>query len=174
MDKRVVITIPIDNLFIDAIKTATHNTHHFMEIFTDKTLLDIIGEALELHFNNELDEWELSQLTEELLLHFNNESVYISFSYVPYHRLVVKDRNNVTLLDFNLSQFIHKVYWQIQLLVQNHLIPLLRLQNNERISIEKGTIATDNSELRFVMLITQTFHYGGAHAKTHDDVSGFY
>lgn len=174
MDNRVVITIPIDNTFIDTIKSSVPNVHHFMEIFTDKTLLDIIGEALELHFNNELDEWELSQLTEELLLHFSSELFHISFSYVPYHRLLVMDKSNIIILDFNLTQFIHKVYWQIQLLVQNHLIPLLHLQNHERISIEKGTIATDNSELRFVMLITQTPHYGGVHAKTHIDVSGFY
>lgn len=161
-ERKLVIVIEPTNPYLVSIKDLA-GLDQFIQIFSYKTMLDIIGEAVELHFNNELNEYTLSDAIEELILSFKTSQCMIfSFEYMPHLRLIVMDRNHDRILNFNMTQFINLIYWQVQRLIADYLISPLQLKTGERVFIDNTT--TSLSSLQFVVKVVSEAPIGHSHA----------
>lgn len=159
-ERKLVVVIEPSNPYLVSIKDLV-GLEQFIQIFSYKTMLDIIGDAVELHFNNELNEENLSDSIEELLLSFRSPSLNISFSYMPFFQLVVTDSKYNHLLRFNLSQFVHLLYWQVQRLIVDYVITPLNLKPGERVFIENTMSSL--SSLQFIIRIANEYNLGHYH-----------
>lgn len=150
MTKTFLSTLDLNNPYLIAMNEV-ENFHDFIQIFTGKTVLDIIGEALELHFNNDLNEDSLSDCIENILVNLHLTNIRMTMQYIPYTKLLVFDKTTC-ILSFNFSKFVNKLYWQIQSLVAQCLIAPLRLQYNECVTIEN--VRATGVELTFTIKVT--------------------
>lgn len=160
-ERKMIMVIEPTNPYLVSIKDLAY-LEQFIQIFSYKTILDIIGEAVELHFNGELNEHTLSDTVEELLLSFRTNQINLSFSYMPFLRLMVSDQYGNRILTFNLGQLINLLYWQVQRLISDYLIAPLNLKPNERVYIEGTTVSV--SHLQFIIKIVDQFPTGNFHA----------
>lgn len=130
---------------------ASSVTGKFIEIFGKQTILDIVGEAVELHFQKELNVHSLCDGIESLLLSFQLSSMRVSFSYVPYTQLFVFSDRNEPLFNMNLTALSELIICQVNKLIEDFIIAPLFLKPGEMLFIEN--VSVTNTFLNFFIKI---------------------
>ncbi len=136
MERKLTIVVDLNDPVLKSIVDSVPEAETFIQIFSAKTVLDIIGEAIEMHFNNELDDWNLYLETEKLLLGMVSDKIRITFVYVPYLQLNVHDDRHNQLLRMNMTMLVEKIFWQVEAYIRDFLLPSVNLSPTERLYVE--------------------------------------